>query len=210
MWQLLYSGKFLDTISNRPLTSLCHFNRRSSTYRPSVNPGKGDLVLFTRKYKESIFRLPQLNDVELKLSDRAKYMDTKVNCILSWLQYVKVRATRITIALCICRRAFGKSWRLKHTHGGEIHIFDEICNSVKHDTHVPDNIVLCAPASPLDKKFISSISGKSPIDVFINIRERWVEIFLYTNMEKHFLYSSLLQIATVLKNIQCWYQDLYV
>lgn len=48
----------------------------------------------------------------------------------------------------------------------EIHISEVICNSVKHDTHVPDNIDFCSPASSLDRKFISKISGKSSIDVF--------------------------------------------
>lgn len=48
----------------------------------------------------------------------------------------------------------------------EIHIFEVICNSVKHDTHVPDNIDICAPASSLGWKFILKISGKSSIDVF--------------------------------------------
>ncbi|XP_065359422.1 uncharacterized protein LOC135953441 [Calliphora vicina] len=104
------SGKHLDTLSQCLQTSLSTLSQWSTASGLGVNPGKTELVLFSRRYKIPPFPLPRLNGVELKLSDSAKYLGIILDSKLSWSLNIHARASKAAVAIYACRRAIGSTW----------------------------------------------------------------------------------------------------
>lgn len=58
----------------------------------------------------------KLNGIELKLSDRAKWLGIMLDSKLSWLHNIKASAFKGSVALYMCRKAIDKSWKLNPTY----------------------------------------------------------------------------------------------
>jgi ribonuclease HI len=79
----------------------------------SINPSKTELLLFTTKYKIIGYRAPRINNVELNLATRVKYLGVILDGKLSFKAHLEEKCEKAIIALWQCRRAIGAKWGLK-------------------------------------------------------------------------------------------------
>jgi len=63
-------------------------------------------MVFTKKTKIPIFKLPRLNGPLLKLSYRAEYLGVILDPKLSWKLNIEERIRKACIAYYSCKRAF--------------------------------------------------------------------------------------------------------
>ena len=107
------SGAHLNTISSRmgmALKILCDWCNTSGL---SVNPSETELVLFSRRNKIPSFNLPNLNETELTLTDKAKYLCNILYRKLSWKPNIHARTSKAISDIYICRKVIGGTWRAK-------------------------------------------------------------------------------------------------
>ena len=104
---VLSSGKFMDTVSDILSNSLSMLSSWARKCGLNVNPAKTELVLFTRKKKIPNFRLPQLNGVELSLSNSAKFLGIFLDSKLDWRFNLTERIKKAYAALYSCQKVIG-------------------------------------------------------------------------------------------------------
>jgi len=107
------SGKFLNTIKEVMQKALSVIAKWASSCGLGINPGKTELVLFTKRYKIPEVIPPSLNGTRLVFTDRARFLGLILDSKLSWRPNTTERVKKATMALYACRSAVGKRWGLK-------------------------------------------------------------------------------------------------
>lgn len=109
---ILITGKTdnLTTISELMTTALKTLYKWTQNNGLNLNPTKTELVLFTRKTKIPIFRLPILNNTPLTLKDKAKYLGTILDRKLNFKANTDERIKKACNSFYACKKAIGKNW----------------------------------------------------------------------------------------------------
>lgn len=106
-------GKFLETIVELMQSALGIVERWCLRHGLSVNPRKTEMMLFTERRKIPEVRWPTLFDVQLKLSEKVKYLGVYLDPKLSFKTHFEVKINRAIGVFWQCRRTFGRSWGLE-------------------------------------------------------------------------------------------------
>ena len=78
-----------------------------------VNPGKKDLVLFSRRRTGSnLVGKIELFGVNLELSSKVKYLGVTLDSKLNWIAHTEDKGRKALAAFWICRKSFGRNWGL--------------------------------------------------------------------------------------------------
>ena len=109
---IIVRGKFICSLSELMQYYLSIIATWATSCGLSVNPEKTQLVLFSRKYKIPIFRLPTLQGYTLSLAKEVKYLGLIVDSKLSWGPNTVNRVKKATTAFYCCRGAIGRNWGL--------------------------------------------------------------------------------------------------
>ena len=78
-----------------------------------VNPGKTDVVIFTRWYKWSTTRTLELKGQRLEISKHATCQGVILDIKLTWEDHFDSKCNKFITTLWLCRRAIGSNWGLK-------------------------------------------------------------------------------------------------
>ena len=78
-----------------------------------VNPGKPDVVVFTRRYKWSVTRTLELERQGLGISKSATYLGVILDNKLTWKDHFDSKCNKFITTLWLCKRAIGSNWGLK-------------------------------------------------------------------------------------------------
>ena len=78
-----------------------------------MNPGKTDIVTFSRRYKWSTTRTVDVKGQHLEISKRAKYLGVILDNKLTWKDHFENKCDKFITTLWLCRRAIGSNWGLK-------------------------------------------------------------------------------------------------
>ena len=78
-----------------------------------MNPGKTDVVIFTKRYKWSTTRTLVLKGQPLEISKRAKYLGVILDNKITWKEHFENKCHKFITSLWLCRRAIGSNWGLK-------------------------------------------------------------------------------------------------
>ena len=79
----------------------------------SVNSGKTDVVIFTRRYKWCITRTLELKKQRLEISKSAKYLGVILDNKIAWKHHFENKWYKFITTLWLCRRAIGNNWGLR-------------------------------------------------------------------------------------------------
>ena len=79
----------------------------------SVNPGRTNVVIFTKRYKWSTTRKLVLKGQRLEISKRAKYPGVILDNKLTWHEHFENKCHKFITTLWLCRRTIGSNWGLK-------------------------------------------------------------------------------------------------
>jgi len=75
-----------------------------------VNPGKTELILFTRKYKPEVVKTITFYGEQLQLTKQVKYLGVILDSKLNWKQLVDAKCQKALMAFHQLRRVAGKTW----------------------------------------------------------------------------------------------------
>ncbi len=75
-----------------------------------INPGKTELMIFTRKRTCGGYRNITLHGTALNHSSQVKYLGVILDCKLTWTAHIETKCKKAIAAFYQCRRAIGKDW----------------------------------------------------------------------------------------------------
>ena len=110
---VIVRGMHLDALMGVMQQTLKVVDTWCQTTRLSVNPGKTDVVIFTRRYKWSTTRTLVLKWQRLEISKRAKYLGVILYNKLTWKEHFENKCYKFITTLWLLRRAIGSNWGLK-------------------------------------------------------------------------------------------------
>ena len=110
---IIVRGMHLDALMGVMQQTLKVVDTWCQTTGLSVNPGKTDVVIFTRRYKWSTTRTLIIKGQRLEISKRAKYLGVILDNKLTWKEHFENKCNEFIITLWLCRRAIGSNWGLK-------------------------------------------------------------------------------------------------
>ena len=110
---ILVRGKFPGVMSELIERALLDVKRWACSKGLGVNADKTELVLFSRRHKIPVFKLPKLDGKEIRLSEEAKYLGIILDKKLNWKSNVEARRKKALIAWFTCNKCLGKKWGLK-------------------------------------------------------------------------------------------------
>jgi len=76
----------------------------------TVNPGKTELMIFTKKYKVTGFKPVKLCGKELQLANQVKYLGVILDSKLTWTAHIEHKCKKASNVFYQCRGAMGKTW----------------------------------------------------------------------------------------------------
>ena len=106
------TGKNLNKLSLNIENALKDVLNWASTKGLNINPNKTEIVLYTRKYKIPSFRKITLNNIEIPIADKAKFLGIIIDKKLSWKDNISERIKKAYNAFYACKKMFGKTWGL--------------------------------------------------------------------------------------------------
>ena len=107
---VLITGVILSTICDIMQRILHDIENWCLARDLSVNPGKTELVLFTRRYKPDRIKTLSFFNQQLELSEQVKYLGVILDCKLTWKKHLDTRCQKALTAFYSVRRATGKTW----------------------------------------------------------------------------------------------------
>ena len=110
---VIVRGMHLDALMGVMQQTLKVVDTWRQTTELSVNLGKTDLVIFTRRYKWSITRTLELKGQRLEISKCAKYLGVILDNKLTWEDHFENKCNKFIKTLWLCRRVIGTNWGLK-------------------------------------------------------------------------------------------------
>jgi hypothetical protein len=110
---LLAGGKFPNMVSELMQGALYTVERWCDEVGLSVNPGKTDLVVFTKKRKLNGFFELLLLGVTLHCSESVRYLGVPLDSRLTWREHVNNKLAKAENSLWACKRSFGMVWGLR-------------------------------------------------------------------------------------------------
>lgn len=109
---LVVCGKFIDTISDIMKGALGMVEEWCREQGLTVNAGKSDNILFTRK-RVGLRREPlRLFGAEINMSMKVKYLGVTLDSKLNWNEHVEDKIQKAKRVLFQCRRVCGLKWGL--------------------------------------------------------------------------------------------------
>lgn len=110
---VLISGQFPEVLSGLMQTALDRIILWSGQNGLRANPGKTELVLFTRVHNLPVFPLPCMGNTQLTLASQVKYLGLILDRKLNWRTTVEDRIKKAITAFFTCKRMFGRNWGLR-------------------------------------------------------------------------------------------------
>ena len=107
---ILVAGICVQTITSRMQMALKQVEDWCNRNGLSVNPGKTEMVLFTRKIGKINFKAPWLYGKQLTLVREVKFLGVILDCKLIWEAHLKKAYNKGITSLWQCRRIVGKKW----------------------------------------------------------------------------------------------------
>lgn len=109
---ILIQGMHLPTVCSLMTSALRIVETWCGERNLSVNPGKTELMLFTRKRKIPQVRWPTFYGTQLQPTQEVKYLGIILDPKLTFKSHLDTRIRKATGILWQCRRTFGKTWGL--------------------------------------------------------------------------------------------------
>ena len=103
-------GKVLNTICEIMQRILRGVEKWCTDRELSVNPGKTETMLFTRKYKPDALGTILFYGKELELTTQVKYLGVIIDPKLNWRLHVEAKCDKALISIHQLRRSVGKTW----------------------------------------------------------------------------------------------------
>ena len=110
---VIVRGMHLDALMGVMQQSLKAVNTWCRITGLSVNPAKTHTVIFTKRYKWSTTRTPELKKERLEISKSAKYLGVILDNKLTWKDHFENKCNKFISTLWLIRRAIGNNWGLK-------------------------------------------------------------------------------------------------
>lgn len=111
---VLVREKFESTLGDRVRIALEVVERWCIERGLIVNPGKTDLVLFSRRHTGSnLVGTMKLFGANLELSPQVKYLGVTLDSKLNWIAHVEDKGRKALVAFWVCRNSFGRNWDLQ-------------------------------------------------------------------------------------------------
>jgi ribonuclease HI len=110
---IITRGRFLGVVSGRMQYAMRIVQEWCVENGLSVNPNKTALLLFTKKRKFKMPKIPKIFNKPLNLLKQTKYLGVIIDDKLSWKQHLESRIQKSCMILGQCRRAIGRTWGLK-------------------------------------------------------------------------------------------------
>ncbi|MBV2145647.1 MAG: hypothetical protein KTM48_02865, partial [Wolbachia endosymbiont of Pissodes strobi] len=105
---VMITGKFVRTVCERMQVACRIVQGWCEENGLSVNPGKTELILFTRKRNLTGFIHPILYQTRLSLSQQVKYLGVILDSKLTWKAYVEQVVNKTTAIMWQLRRTVGR------------------------------------------------------------------------------------------------------
>lgn len=109
-------GKFLGTLCERTQAALRVVERWCREVGLNVNPGKTELVVFTRNRNFQNYRAPTLFGKAIQRGTSVKYLGVTFSQTLNWKDHIEYRINKCIRVFWYCRKIIGKRWGLSPTN----------------------------------------------------------------------------------------------
>ena len=107
---ILIIGRILGTLCDIAQRTLKGVEKWCRERRLSVNPGKTEMVLFTKRYKIEGMKPIIFYNQELACSKQVKYLGVILDSKLNWKAHVDAKCQKAIVAFAQLRRTTGKTW----------------------------------------------------------------------------------------------------
>jgi ribonuclease HI len=107
---IVLRGLDLGVLCDRMQSALQLVQHWCDTRQMSVNPGKTELMVFTRKRSLDGLQPVRLRGVELQLKNQVKYLGVIFDSKLTWNAHVLNKCNKVKLIYWRCRGAIGRMW----------------------------------------------------------------------------------------------------